>query len=434
MPLIALLVPSHSARVPHPSQPHREGWDRIPLAILVIAALTILPLSLQAQAPSQTLQTLESQIRLHNVAEGPTGTITGHVYCADTNAPARFARVSLIRIPTADSFGGGPMETATTNTDGLFSVPVAPAGSYYIDVAAPGYISPLRAVDNAELFNVDPATRAHVMSLVPNVTINGNDSANIEVRLDRGAAITGTVFFDDGTPASNLQITASQKTASPIPNGRRNMGFRFNGFQSNRTDDQGRFRLAGLATGDYIVSASFMPDAVRVAPPQQVNAIQFRSGGTPLTIYAPRATTTSAAALVSVKAGSERSGVDITLPIHALHNITGTVSSATHSITGGQISLTGLDDPDFHNNTQINDDGSFQFNFIPEGRYTLDVRNATDGPPRTFNNRRQQQPPSDNFGPASTTVTLHTGDATGITITVPQLQTTTAQQWPQSRR
>ena len=429
MSLPALLDATQSARAAHPSQPHCEESQHIPLAVFVLAALLGLSLSAQAQAPSQTLQNLESQIRLRNVAEGPTGTITGHIYCADTNAPARFARVSLIRIPTPDSFGGGPMEIATTNTDGLFSLPGAAAGSYYIDVSTPGYISPLRAVENADLFNIDPATRARVMSLVPNVTISGNDSANIEVRLDRGAAITGTVFFDDGTPASNLQVGASQKNTSAPTNGRR-QGFRGIGFQSARSDDQGHFRLSGLPTGDYIVSASFMPDAVRVPASPQGNPIQFRSGGTPLTIYAPRATTTSAAALISVKAGSERSGVDITLPIHALHNITGTVSSATHTITGGNIAITGLDDPDFRNITQINDDGTFQFNFIPEGRYTLDVRNATDAPPRVFDRSRprQPQPPSDSFGPASTTVTLHTGDATGINIAVPQLQTATAQQ------
>ena len=320
------------------------------------------------------------------------------------------------------------MEATTTNTDGAFTIPLVSTGGYYVDVAAPGYISPLRVVDNSDLFSADAATRARVQSLVPNVNINGSDTATIEVRLDRGAAISGTVFFDDGTPASNLRITATQKVdPPPVVNGRNRFGNR-NSFGANSTDDQGHFRVYGLLTGDYIISATFMPDGVRIANPTP-NTAAFRSGGTPLTIYAPRAFTPTAAAVTSVKAGSERTGVDITLPIHALHGISGFVAAAAHTITGGQLSLTGLDDQDFRSNTQINEDGSFQFNFIPEGRYTLAVTYASDAPPRgPGRSDPRRPPPSDSFGPAQTTVTLHTGDLTGVTLTVPQLQSTTAQQ------
>ncbi len=56
--------------------------------------------------------------------KGPAGTVTGTVYCADTNAPARLAQVTLIA-QRGDKTGGLP-NVATVDLDGHFAISKVP--------------------------------------------------------------------------------------------------------------------------------------------------------------------------------------------------------------------------------------------------------------------------------------------------------------------
>lgn len=82
-----------------------------------------------------------------NSAKPGTGTVTGHVYCADTNAPARMAQVQLETVrdaeqrsaihpqPSYNLPAGGIVQTAL---DGSFVIPKVPPGSYYVVATAAG--------------------------------------------------------------------------------------------------------------------------------------------------------------------------------------------------------------------------------------------------------------------------------------------------------
>jgi len=96
-----------------------------------------------------------------------TGSVSGHVTCADTQRPARFAHVVLFGVPAevtdykkpdpdADStaqvmamatamktLGKTKMVQVQTGTDGSYVATDVAPGDYYLFAAAPGYISPL---------------------------------------------------------------------------------------------------------------------------------------------------------------------------------------------------------------------------------------------------------------------------------------------------
>lgn len=75
-----------------------------------------------------------------NSAKPATSTVTGHVYCADTNAPARMASVMLEPVRIVDEAGivtSGShsqimMTAVQTGLDGSFMIPKVSPGAYYV--------------------------------------------------------------------------------------------------------------------------------------------------------------------------------------------------------------------------------------------------------------------------------------------------------------
>lgn len=92
----------------------------------------------------------------------PSGSVTGYVYCADTNAPARFARVMVEPAEDLNDSndkrrtsisGDGFAETTLVRTrlDGSYSVENVAPGRYYVLAEMPGYLSPLAEFDPEEI-------------------------------------------------------------------------------------------------------------------------------------------------------------------------------------------------------------------------------------------------------------------------------------------
>src|ERR1700751_1201789 len=103
------------------------------------------------------------------VAETPRGSVVGQVYCADTNAPARFANVVLE--PESVIRGSGvdwpPRDTAQTDRgdtttaisaalDGSFRFEGVKPGRYYLIASLPGYIYPLSQFGQDDLERPTP--------------------------------------------------------------------------------------------------------------------------------------------------------------------------------------------------------------------------------------------------------------------------------------
>jgi hypothetical protein len=318
----------------------------------------------------------------NNSAKPGTGTVTGHVYCADTNAPARGAQVQVETVKntehrlaghgqaSSDMPAGGIVQTAL---DGSFVIPNVPPGSYYVVAKVAGYLSPragAKDIDDAE----PPPPAGQPPLVIPRVDVQADQAAAIDIRLERGAAVSGTIRFDDGSPASGMHVGVVRKTKDKSDSNSTDIGIPGN----ETTDDLGHYRISGLRDGEYIVETvlahlDFVPGATHALGLSGV----MRSV---LIVYSSDATRKSDAVPLKLGGGEERTGEDITIPLSKLHAISGVVTAARdgYSINSGNLEILVSGDSDPMVVAQIGKDGAFHLEGVPEGAYLLRVNNARD--------------------------------------------------------
>ncbi|HEY3990601.1 MAG TPA: carboxypeptidase regulatory-like domain-containing protein [Acidobacteriaceae bacterium] len=303
--------------------------------------------------------------------DGDTGTVTGHVYCADTQKPARFVNIRLESVDSvngATSGSGGSGITfqrnfggrggfATTGSDGSFRMTGVSPGDYYADVMMPGYVQPLRGLRSMQ--NLAPADRDRITAQLTRVSVSANQAANVQVMIYRGATITGTVSFDDGGPAAGMSVQAY--IMPPSSSGAQSAGTTqqpsFAGFA--QTDDRGQFRVTGLAEGTYIVSAA----------PRSI-----------FPIYYGNTIERSSAKKLEVHAGDEVPGADIQIPAAGMHRVSGVVVSQQdgHALSRASVQLRLSSGDTGSISATTGADGTFTFNAVPDGKFTVQISNAYD--------------------------------------------------------
>jgi len=352
-------------------------------------------------------------------------TVSGHVLCADTNAPARFAKVLLkstspshagedMMKSITDSMtkglaakSGAPatpqtedqkkalaaasrgmdqmtdmLSASTVGLDGSYSLAGVKPGTYYVHAIFPGYIDPYSQFTDEDFASTDPAIRAR-LAHIPTVTVTGTDSARADLRLERGGAISGRILYDDGSPAVGwtLAVIKPKSVDDPADAAAAAMApalAMMGAGQPSKTDDLGRFRVAGLAPGEYALRASLTATGVGISAANMGDG----GSGVSLVVYTGDTFDRAQAKAIKITAGDEQPGVDITIPARKLHNISGRVLAKDdgHTLNVGQVALTAKDNPAVHATAAIRDDGSFRFeDLVPNTTYTLTVTNAADG-------------------------------------------------------
>ncbi len=120
----------------------------------------------------------------------PTGAVTGHVYCADTHTPCRFASVTLEIAPQPRASGSGSAKSkprnyaASTDLDGAFQITGVLPGDYYILARQTGYFLPYDLAINE--FSDDPAQRAKAIDAVlPRITVTAGLTTTSVLNLSR---------------------------------------------------------------------------------------------------------------------------------------------------------------------------------------------------------------------------------------------------------
>jgi hypothetical protein len=187
-----------------------------------------------------------------------TGTVSGRVFCADTNAPARMATVVLQPAEAVDAYTpekqpATQSEGVQTLLDGSFAVSHVAPGNYYVLASAPGYVSPLASMFLPSGDRQEPGEPIgkRIAKVVPRITVQANLPVTVNVSLERGAAVSGTVLYDDGSPSSGLgvQLLVHWKDQwIPFPS---TPFERENHFAV--TDDQGAYRISGLPAMEYVL-------------------------------------------------------------------------------------------------------------------------------------------------------------------------------------
>lgn len=353
----------------------------------------------------------------------PSGfTVSGRVVCADTQRAARFAEVMLLPATQDEGgFGRGRRLTGHTDLDGNFVIGDVSPGDYYVAGQLTGYINQATQVEAVLSSGADTTT---ALSGVPEVHV-GAGGATAQLSLQRGGVIAGTVTWDDGSPASGVQVSAQSApttatSGSGTPPGPGTGTFRlgagfggFAGFGGSQTDDRGRFRVTGLAPGSYVLRASVQ------APAPQRGGDSGSMRTLNLSVYAPDKMRRADAATITLAAAEERDDVAVTMGLAALHSVSGTVSSTSAAVRSGMVSLTDQSDSTLNRMGVINADGSFVVPYVPAGNYTLRV-NASTQPLNGMGRGGGAANASSGvrFQPLQESVTVVDSDLTGLTLNV----------------
>jgi hypothetical protein len=265
---------------------------------------TLLAAALAAVAWAASIQPPSGQVQ--PPADG-AGEIRGRVTAADTGRPLRHVQVTLVTIasrpsveapavpveaerPDPSVMPGGSYRQLFTDDAGSFVFSRLAPGSYRV-TANPATTRPqyLAATHGA----IDPTQSGRVVQLEEGDRVSG-----IDVVVPRAAVITGRVTDATGDAVARANVYGLLfKGADVIRTG------------SGMTDDVGRFRIYGLAPGEYVVVAEF-------------RAATGATGYMPT--FAPGTTNPRLAARLRARAGQE-TAADIRMTEGHVFRITGTV-------------------------------------------------------------------------------------------------------------
>lgn len=333
----------------------------------------------------------------------PTGTVTGTITFGDTRKPARFAKVTLTPVHTdmkkslkglsdkeaeanpMAAFGAlmsaVTMLSTQTDVEGHYQVTGVAPGDYYVLSNVPGYVSPSMEDLKSGSTDLPGTVRVHIES---NQTVSG------DAALERGATLTGTVSYEDGSPVTAAVVTVKPaKKAAEFKKksddndaddiGRGMMLAMSGGVKMAVTDDIGRYRIAGLAPGEYHVSAMVSMSS-NVAMKGGVMNLNAMRGGARRNVYAPDTLHEASAAVVAAKSGQETSDANILVNLSATHSVSGRLTSATthQPVNSGDISLEDTTDKTVTFTGPVSSDGTFTILYVPAGAYTLKVSDAAD--------------------------------------------------------
>jgi len=337
----------------------------------------------------------------------PAGTVTGTVTCSDTQRPARFAGVTLIPVPddkpaaktmpqkdkeadpaaamkmARDNMGSATMLHEQTGLDGTYTISNVPPGDYYLSSSAPGYVSTVAAAQAA----APPGTTGRKLFVgVPVLHVEANRMVRGDVTLDRGAALAGTVTFDDGSPAGSLVMTLekiepakSEDTAVEMVGSLALMFAGAGGGRSGFADDRGHYRVAGIPPGDYTIKAAMQVNTSFSMRQGLIGAGNLVSAS-PLIFYAPGTVHKKDAAKITLGAGEERGDANIVINLMGMHSVSGRVASAVdhHGLNAGTVTVVDATDKEFKRTAVVDATGAFTVAFVPPGTYTLEVSGGGD--------------------------------------------------------
>ena len=347
----------------------------------------------------------------------PMGQVSGRVSCGDTGQPARFAGVQLIsarpdRTRDLSSRGKGSSFTTVTAMDGSYSLDKVPPGTYYVVGQFAGYLSPLNQISMADRMKPDDTTLRIIANGSEKIVVQPNQPVHVDLRLERGASISGVIRYDDGSAAPSITAVLMQlqkdgrwkTTGAATP---------------SSSDDRGRYRITGLFGGKYAIRASLGTNIVMVGLGAN-SASTHQNTGDALVVYSGGALREGDVKPIEVGPGADVDGIDLVFPVHNLRSVSGFVvaKADNHPVSAGNVTL---EDPNTNATlrfAQIEQDGSFNFNYVPDGMYTIRVSGAGDAE-RSENADLQQSRIVKSYGPVELPLNVK-GDQMSLSLQVPE--------------
>jgi hypothetical protein len=343
------------------------------------------PAAAQEQAATQTAPSVYTTVR-------------GHVHCGDTGQPARFAAVQLIpekaqQTQTSDwanvkdSKGmaklmeksmsqaqKGTGLSAVSTIDGSFEMAKVPAGTYYVVAQLSGYLSPLSALSTRDLMMGGADAISRIQALAEKIVVL-DAPVRVDLRLERGGSMNGVIRYDDGSPAAGVKPVRMvlQEDGKWVVD-------TFNPLvPATSTDDRGHYRIGGLAKGKYAVKAE-LPTHQMISGVGPGSVDMHANFGDALAVYSGGVFREKEIKPIEVGVGEDVDGIDLVFPIDNLRVVSGTVTAKTdnHPVNSGWVNLNDAETKATLRRTKIDEDGSFKFNYVPEGQYELATARAGD--------------------------------------------------------
>jgi hypothetical protein len=276
------------------------------------------------------------------LAQSPSCVIEGHVGNMLSGGPVRKAKVLL-------GTQGNAKYQAVTDTNGHYAIAGVAPGRYQLWVQRAGFL-------NSYYGSHGPNRPGKSIALAP-----GENRKDLNFALEPPGVITGHIYDQDGEPLSTAVLLYREDWYNGhkrvVPAGGAN------------ADDEGMYRLFGLAAGTYIVSTS--QTSVRPASPVPTNEIY------PPTFY-PSTEDAGGAISLRLVPGGEARNIDI----HARKTVAVHVNGAivAQNLTP-ELHLTlqrrdGL--PANGNNIMFPQRGQFSARGVTPGSYILAGRSPTE--------------------------------------------------------
>ena len=256
------------------------------------------------------------------------GSISGHVYEADTTAPIGWAAVDVYNL------GKQWIRMGSTDGEGYYQIGGLLPGQYYIEVwtfsdeYVPQYYERVDSLDKA----------------TPVEVVLETDTPGIDFYLRRPSpqgtgSISGHVYsIDGGTPIEGVGVEAQSAE-----------GLRW---VEVTTDSNGYYEISGLLPGEYYVSAGGNSDYV--------------------SLYYDDSPTQQGATLVSVVAGGQTPGIDFSLVLGG--SISGQVCEVKWASPVSWVWVS-VYDTEWHavRGTDTDDDGYYKIGGLETGQYYVKV-------------------------------------------------------------
>lgn len=238
------------------------------------------------------------------------------------------------------------------------------AGKFVFEAVAPGRYS-LSAQRTGYLGQPTPV----MLTLAA-----GQVTKDITFKLTPQGVISGRVIDADGDPIPGLQVWTLRFSRA---GGQRTLSRNANG----STDDQGSFRIAGLAPGSYYLLAEDMQSRTNFETLQPARA---RNRVINVDTYYPNAPDAANATLVEVAAGSELRGIEIQMRRDAVFSIRGTIVDSAEKPIVASINSRSANDPEIglgNADTNSSPDGKFELRNLRPGAYIISADSNNQAAP-----------------------------------------------------
>jgi hypothetical protein len=285
-----------------------------------------------------------AQVRDANRIKAGTGSISGTVVSADS--PDKGLRRVTVMLGAGDQIKL-PVNVVTDDA-GQFAFTGLGPGTYTLIANRAGFVSSTYGAKTPGRGQGAPISLA-----------DGQQITGIVMPMLHGAALSGVVRYPNGRPAIDISVMAmsvknagGQRRLNPV-------------LMQGRTDDRGMYRIFGLPPGDYILrvdmSLAGRQEQMRPLTKEEIEwglklqAGTSAAGGAVKTpppappapqpvaytsIYYPGVADPSVAAIVSLGAAEDRSGIDIACVLVPTATVSGRVFGADgQPVTGLQVRL-----------------------------------------------------------------------------------------------